>query len=34
MTLLTDRPAPTAPRRKAEKTRGNSRIRRDIEGPR
>ena len=32
MTLLTDRPAPTAPRRKAEKTRGNSRIRRDIEG--
>ena len=32
MTLLTDRPSPAEPRRRAEKPKGNSRIRRDIEG--
>ena len=32
MTLLTDRPSPAEPQRRAEKPKGNSRIRRDIEG--
>ena len=32
MTLLTDRPSPAEPRRRTEKPKGNSRIRRDIEG--